>query len=463
MFGVLGVVARCAVVWLYRHHPLVGDQAFYVQSARSKGLGVWPPDFTRAPLYPAVLGLFIRLKSGLGLGGDLRIWIGIAQTALCVASSVLLGLAIGRRFTRAVGMWTFGILMLIPNFVFMANLPMEEQLFIPLLMVGIATLLWQPEPTRVQLVLSGVSFGLAGLTRSVGVVCWLALVLALALGVYKPLGGRWRSALVVFVAGLAVLSPWMILGAVRTGSPILVDATSGQNLCIGNSRAATGSWVLTDCGVSGAGVSPAVESRRRSARAFRWAEHHVGREATLLRRRWDALICCDSSALDYRDPASPAMRHWRTFNYYGWLGLSILASVGLLLGWREKILRLCVALWLGLLAPVMITFGIDRFHTPWYPLMAISGGYGIVHVTEWARRMRDQLARRVERVRAASTRPRGTERNRATPKLMSRLFSRASSIRFAITVLPSLSRRMIVTCDEPQPLGTLTDLHDLYS
>ncbi len=398
--GAIGLSARLVVVVLYRSHPITGDSADYVHIIGLPMWGLDPANLSRAPVYPIFLGVISGLR-GL-MGGSLRVWIGVVQSCICVGASAIFGIAVGRRFKGTTGVVTFGLLMIWVNFVFMSAQILEEQLFIPLVMVAVASLLWMPVPAGRRLVAVGVIWGIACLTRSAGLFGFAALVSSLVLWGPGSWRSRIRSALVVLVAGLAAMAPWLVWTYHETGQPLLIDTTSGETLCMGNSPQADGqSWVAPCAKVRG-GVPSWVENRRRLDEAWAWAIHHPRAEVRLVRARFAGVTCCDSSGLDYQVHASRVMGHWRTVNYRWWQLALLMAAVGMLLGWRRPELRMCFLLIAGFLLPILLSLGQDRYHTPWYPFLALAAAYAITYGPDRLRLVARHLRRATLRAESRS-------------------------------------------------------------
>ncbi len=141
------------------------------------------------------------------------------------AGVLLLGLLGTSLFDRRVG-WTAALLAAVyPNFVMYSASLWSESLYVALALGGLLLL---RQDRVVSTGLAGVAFGLAALTREVG-------VLLIALGPVLWWQGRGRTTAVVFVVAFVVtLAPW-VSHLNRDDEPFaLVTRTSYLNLFLGN-------------------------------------------------------------------------------------------------------------------------------------------------------------------------------------------------------------------------------------
>ncbi|MGH0029853.1 MAG: glycosyltransferase family 39 protein [Myxococcota bacterium] len=177
-------------------------------------LGQW------APLYDAWLGAIFRLA------GPVPWWPKALQVALSpVAVACSYGLALRAGGVRAARLAAFAVA-LDPTLAAFSHYLYTESVFVTLLLPACWLLFHRAEgPSRTDLVLGGLLFGLSVLTRSV------ALYFLFAWPVWAWLRGRReraaQAALVLAVA-LAVVLPWSIRNVAKYDAFLLVDGTIGR-------------------------------------------------------------------------------------------------------------------------------------------------------------------------------------------------------------------------------------------
>jgi hypothetical protein len=192
----------------------------------------------------------------------------VLGTATCA-----LALAIGRRAGgERAGLVAAWLLALDPTWVFTTNLVASENLFVPLVALG----LWLgggAQTTR-RFAAAGWVLGLAALVRAIG-LC-LPVVLAVwawrrsrvhahAAGRPTPGGrvgrpGRIWAAAVLAGAALAI-APWTVRNAVVTGTPALVCFGGGLNFYFGHNDGPLGYRPLAQTPLAGLGDAAAIDRR----------------------------------------------------------------------------------------------------------------------------------------------------------------------------------------------------------
>lgn len=246
-----------------------------------KGLG---SSTYRPPLYP----LFLAGVYGL-FGKDPRNAY-IAQSVL--GALLLIGVyQLGKRISpekirEAVGLTAMGCCAVYPPLIAYCGILLSEILFITLLVWAVFCLL-KPEQSSKNLILTGLLFGLANLTRPITFPLLLFLLLLLWLTRQLKLN-QLVSVLAIF---FITLSPWVIRNYLEFHELVLVDNSSGINLVAGNNdqgkgdytRGYTESWMYQDALKNSSNI---VEfDRRLIANNNRWIQTHPTKYAQLFLKR----------------------------------------------------------------------------------------------------------------------------------------------------------------------------------
>ncbi|MEA2063700.1 MAG: glycosyltransferase family 39 protein, partial [Gemmatimonadota bacterium] len=205
-----------------------GDAAEYVNLAHSMldGKGFW--SFYRAPLYPALLTVPIKLF------GDDLFYFRMMNALFHAVTLVLLFSVTEKLSSRRTG-WIFGACFLAyPHFAYQAANILTESLFM-VLVAGTVSLLYRKELSFKTIVLAGLLSGLAMLTRPNFI-----LFPPLAAGYLWYKGNfRWKgiSRCVLYLAfTVMAVSPWTCFNYIRSGGTnILVTSGGGYNFWLGNS------------------------------------------------------------------------------------------------------------------------------------------------------------------------------------------------------------------------------------
>jgi 4-amino-4-deoxy-L-arabinose transferase-like glycosyltransferase len=262
---------------LWGHVPrtgLISDEGEYLSAASwlAQGRGFsWYQGYlwTRAPLYPLFVAAHLRLF------GDTSAPIYLTQTLLSLANVALVYL-LAQRVLAGVGRaageqrgWLIptiaaGLMAVYFPFALYAQVLLSETLFITLLLGGfLALAAWAEAGPKTNdggpkiedrgdwerkllvfgpwsLVVAGVLFGLATLTRSLTLpflplaAVWIAVVAGQATRWWRPARRGLVAAAVFLVCAGAVVLPWTIYNSVRLyGGAIAVDTTGAFNLMLG--------------------------------------------------------------------------------------------------------------------------------------------------------------------------------------------------------------------------------------
>jgi len=181
----------------------------------------------RAPLYPAFLAV-VYFFSGL----EQRLLAArLAQAALTATLAPLTALLARKLDLSTKAAIVAGlILALYPLLTLYPSALATENLFFPLILVGMVLLLHAAENGRWQDYLwAGLAFGLATLTRSI-VVAFLPFA---GLWLWKRGVNGLRGAIIIFAAVTALTLPWAIRNSRLAGKPTFIETSLGYQLFIG--------------------------------------------------------------------------------------------------------------------------------------------------------------------------------------------------------------------------------------
>lgn len=240
---VAALLVATSLVWasfiiIIDGYPLPRDQAEYSLTGQrlAAGFGLTDRDgklyvHTHPPFYPIFLGAVYALG-----GGEAAVrWV---QLALALLTLILVSVTARRVFGAGVARATLIAGGAYLPTAFYVTVLLSEVLFTLFLVLGIYLLLAGSERDRrggwLNLV-AGVTFGVAGLTRSVALAAALAItVLILARGGI-PGRRRWVLAAAFAVGVAAAVLPWGAYVYGKTGRVVLVDTKSARIFYRGNS------------------------------------------------------------------------------------------------------------------------------------------------------------------------------------------------------------------------------------
>ncbi len=197
----------------------------------------------RAPLYPAFVALIYLIH---GMNADRFFAVRLAQTVLGAALAPLTYYTALRMLrgepdkAPRLAAWVVAAYPMLLIFPFALA---TENLFFLLVLASVFSLLWllqcRPRPHVPEALLAGVLLGLAALTRSV----ILPFVGLAVLWVWFSIGQR-RLAVVVLLAFVATVAPWMIRNSVLAGKPTGIETSMGYNLYVGYYPESTGTFMF---------------------------------------------------------------------------------------------------------------------------------------------------------------------------------------------------------------------------
>ncbi len=223
-----GLALRLLVCFWHQLYPLSGDEVAFFEQARTfvQGRGYPEQELMRGPLYPLFLAVIFRL-----FGAEVGV-ARILQAALGAAMVPLLYLWVGRRYG-----WVAGLLAAVLGAAFFplavqATFLLTETLFLFLFVLG--TVIWEGKRLAFRALGAGLVFGLAALTRAVGLPL---VLLAAGEALFSPgerPARRFRFALLILAGAALVIGPWTVRNAVVHRAWILVDTTGSTNLWLDN-------------------------------------------------------------------------------------------------------------------------------------------------------------------------------------------------------------------------------------
>lgn len=235
-------------------------------------------------------------------------------------------------------------------------------------------------PNR-RLLLCGLFLGAAILA-----VPKLGLLLPATVVAWLLLGLGWRASLrraaIVVACAVLVVLPWAVRNSIELGTPVVAATNGGVNLWIGNNSDAYGGWMPWD-ERGDRWTYPADEpgsDREFTRKAFSYAlQNPVGTvriwpEKLRLTFEQDFAYVAHFSLVPRDRPLNEPitgglLERWSNRYYEVAFAFAVLgAALFATRGHRGTVLLLPVA---ALILPVVIFFGMDRFHVPLLPFFAI--------------------------------------------------------------------------------------------
>jgi 4-amino-4-deoxy-L-arabinose transferase-like glycosyltransferase len=400
-----------AVLWLqYRADPFY---ATYVSDALSyhrwagriaeQGLA-GEPVFHQAPLFPMLVSVAYRVFGPTAAAGPV-----VALQSLLSSLAIVSLVPLGRLFLGspraglvasmlALGYapLAFHALKLLP-----VSLAVATQA-VAMVWVGIAR---ERRGRAVPALLAGAALGLAALARSEALLLLPVALVALAWPQGEGLSSRdrARSTISAAIAAVVVLAP-VTIHNLRQGDPVLVASSAGENLYIGNQRAADGGHVPLHPQASdlfsqrllarrvaeeesGRPLRPSEVSRYWRGRAWREIRADPGAWLALETRKLLRIVAAGDPADMYSLPLE--RRRYLTALYalpLSTVGLFALALPGLVAAWRRERSRVwplmaVVGVQLGVLLAFFVS---TRLRLPLlFFLMPFAGLGGVELVRMW--------------------------------------------------------------------------------
>lgn len=377
------VAPKSDAVQYFRLAEALGNGLGYIEHGMPSAY--WPVG------YPAFLGGLFALFGPRTLVGQL------GNLALAAVSFFLV-LSLTRRIFRSETTARIAVLILAlyPNNIAYASLLMTETWFTFLVLAGCWCFMFGRG--RWALVLAGVIFGLATLTKPQTLVLPLALIVLSLMdrAGRRDLRRQLINAAVLYLALLATVLPWTARNYVALGAPVFVSTNGGVNLLIGNNPSATGGYMEEDALLAERGFTLADQvaaDRRAKALAREWIAEHPRRALELMPHKALLLWAWDGEAdwayrvgyADYPGAAGGflAARVLNQVFYFAIIALFLLSMV-MLPRQLAQLTRPWVffgylfAIYTTLIA--LVVFGAPRFHFPVMPWIIM---YASWVIAEW--------------------------------------------------------------------------------
>lgn len=415
---------RLVFVWNMQASPLADapmlDELYHVEWARGLAAGDWIGGevFFRAPLYPYLLGIALRLFGGGLLAARLLQAVYGAVTPVVVYF-------LGRRIAgRASGLVSAAIAAAYPIFMYFDNELLIASLIVLLdVLIVIALLRADEHPIWTRWLGAGALLGASAIARP-NVLVFAPFVL-----LWAWLSERWRGAgersdisrcrvtrlscggpgrtalarFAVFAVGIVlVVAPVTLRNYLIGDDFVLVASQGGVNFYIGNNENADGaSAVLPELGEAweyddavrvaereeGRQLKPSEVSAYWYAKGRRFLAGHPGEAARLYLKK--AVLLLDSFELPnnkdvyYFGAISPLFRALR------WLGFGVVAPLALLGAWAVRRKRRELSLFLIFMASysatILLFFVNARYRMPLLPFLIVLAGAGLIWLLERVR------------------------------------------------------------------------------
>lgn len=225
LISLVALALRLLVCSWHQLYPLSGDEVAFFEQARTfvQGRGYQEQELMRGPLYPLFLAVVFRL-----FGAEVSA-ARLVQAGLGAAMVPLLYFWAGRRYGKTAGLLAAALGAAFFPLAVQATFLLTETLFLFLFVLGMAV--WEGRRTAFRSFFAGMLFGLAALTRAVGLPL---VLLAAGEALFSPRPVRFRSALLVLAGAALAIGPWTVRNAVVHRALILVDTTGPTNLWLDN-------------------------------------------------------------------------------------------------------------------------------------------------------------------------------------------------------------------------------------
>jgi len=246
---VIGVALRLVALCLRPEGALYAapDEDEYLQIAQSVARGEGFALHGEITAYRDML-LPVVCAGLMALFGDSPLPMLLLNVLLSVATALLLFDLGRRRFGEQVALIMAGVWLLYPTAIIFSAMLFTETLFVFLWVLALLLYdrLDEGGYRPLDAVALGAVSGLVMLTRAVGVVVVLSLILYIVLIRFeRPLRVRLRAALILGAACLLVVLPWMVRNHYAVGR-FALNTNGGINMYIGNNPRANGSYLFDE-------------------------------------------------------------------------------------------------------------------------------------------------------------------------------------------------------------------------
>lgn len=391
---IIALALRVAwALWVAREPQGLYDPARYLGYARQIADGngmVEPMSGHPTAYYPPGYPLFLGVVAWVSrpFSNNLPLVVTLVQAVIGAATSVL-GAAVARRVAgRTAGVVAAFALALYPNLVFHSGTILGETLYNALFMAFLVVVTSggiRPRSSA-QVAGAGLVLGLAVMVRPIS----LAIVPVVALCWLVGGAGRRRTmrSTGVLVAAVAVcIVPWTVRNAVRLHEFVPISTNTGDNLCIGHAKGATGAFnareaCATDFNFLRGPADEVGADREKTQIALRAMADAPGREPWLFWRRFWFMWVRDGdhdgvlAAQSYRSDRFIAIPTERRLSYSADIAYWLVCATGLvgighlLRRRRPEDLLLVGSAVMTALVPLAF-FGDSRFKVPVIPLLIV--------------------------------------------------------------------------------------------
>jgi 4-amino-4-deoxy-L-arabinose transferase-like glycosyltransferase len=324
--------------------------------------------------------------------------------------TIVLTAAIARRLAgRRVALIAAAIVALWPNLVYYSSTGALEPMFTFLVLLVCWLVLRSGWPSQSlswrRAIGIGVVLGITLLVRPFAIVVLVALAVAtITARGRETRARRVREVAAIGLVALFTLIPWTVRNAMQLHGFVPVATNLGETLCIGHQPGATGGLIPnSDYCVHGYHVAQLMtphDEILRSAHATRAALHYVKQhpadEIALLPRKLYYLMRSDHEGLTIASSTG----YYKMFRgsyqrvlvdlgdtwFFAMCALALGSVVGVWRHRRDAATVLLVLTAVGLLAIPLGLYGIERFHVPLAPFIAMGAAYSLDRVVRRVRR-----------------------------------------------------------------------------
>jgi hypothetical protein len=299
----------------------------------------------------------------------------------------LVGL-LGRRIGGdTVGLVAAGIAAVSPNIWVNDGLVMSETLTaLTVVAALLGALWWRDRPSWARSAVLGALCGLATLARVEFALLVPLLAIVVVFALRRRWSVRWKHAVVVCLAALVVVAPWVGFNLARFHDPAFVSTNDGLTLAGANCDSvyygtAMGFWNLACASNTPAGDQSQVSSALRH-RGISYVKDHASRVPLVvlarLGRTWSLFRPGDMVQLNTGEGREKWVTRLGLVAFYPTLLLAIAGAFEL---WRR---RARAALWIVVVPAIivtlntMVTYGITRFRAGAEPSLAVLAAVGAV-------------------------------------------------------------------------------------
>lgn len=346
-----------------------------------------------SPGYPFVLaGLY-------GLFGDKLLVPKLANVVMGVLICLFTYLIATMLFDKRVALVASAIVALLPSHILYSGLLASETLFTCLMLAGTTLFLYglkRESGGWLLMVLSGCVLGLAALVRAIALFLpgmWMLFLLWRRYPVKQTI----LNILAVGLATAVVFTPWIMRNYALSGR-IVIQTNGGVNWLLGFNDRANGHYVGQvrlefEEEAREMGLDEFQADALAYRRAFQFIREHPLRAMALVPLKWFHLFKHDASAVvwNFVEPSRPYSKVlWYTLVFVAqayYMVLLVLTLVGFVslrrpdVHYPDHVLALGFVLyWLAFHA---LGIGVDRFHLPLLPILAMYGALGALDL--WRR------------------------------------------------------------------------------